>query len=217
MNELPKMNIRAAYADQTADGKNIDNFIADAEERITELETTVGDSTAGLVKQVADLETAVGDADSGLVKKVADLETTVGDSTAGLVKQVSDLETTVGDADSGLVKQVNDNTTAISGFVSGTKLYKHVITNASIAKLIIITDNATPYDYSALYTLLYRDVNYTLISMFYVAGTDYPTWPVLFFKGPSATIGRFYHYNTSENFVSDDFAILEITDTVTAL
>ena len=42
--------------------------------RATALETKVGDSTKGLVKDVADLKTTVGNAQSGLVKDVADLK-----------------------------------------------------------------------------------------------------------------------------------------------
>lgn len=45
-----------------------------------------------LQNKVTALETAVGDEDSGLVKDVTNLKTTVGDNTAGLVKRVSDLE-----------------------------------------------------------------------------------------------------------------------------
>lgn len=43
-------------------------------DRATALETKVGDSTKGLVKDVADLKTTVGNAQSGLVKDVADLK-----------------------------------------------------------------------------------------------------------------------------------------------
>ena len=77
-------------------------------QRITDLETVVGDSSSGLVKDVNDLETVVGDSSSGLVKDVNDLETVVGDSSSGLVKDVNDLETVVGDSSSGLVKDVAD-------------------------------------------------------------------------------------------------------------
>ena len=48
--------------------------ISELENAVDALETTVGDSESGLVKDVADLETTVGDAESGLVKDVADLE-----------------------------------------------------------------------------------------------------------------------------------------------
>ena len=106
--------------------------------RAGNLETTVGNSSSGLVKAVADnadaisdlqeqisgggggssgsltgrvaaLETTVGEDDShGLRKDVADLQTTVDDSSNGLVKKVSDLETTVDDSSNGLVKKVSD-------------------------------------------------------------------------------------------------------------
>jgi len=52
-------------AGQAADAKA-------AGDRITSLETVVGDSEDGLVKDVTSLATTVGDADSGLVKGVAD-------------------------------------------------------------------------------------------------------------------------------------------------
>ena len=83
MNELPIMPIRAKYADETTKGVNIDSA----------LEEAAGDTSA-LEERVGDLETTVGDEDSGLVKAVDDLETTVGDEDSGLVKQVDDLETT---------------------------------------------------------------------------------------------------------------------------
>ena len=47
--------------------------ISEIEAAVEALETTVGDSESGLVKDVADLETTVGDSESGLVKDVADL------------------------------------------------------------------------------------------------------------------------------------------------
>lgn len=52
--------------------------IAAAEEKITELETLVGDGeTSGVAKDVADLKDVVGNAESGLVKDVADLQSQV--------------------------------------------------------------------------------------------------------------------------------------------
>lgn len=49
----------------------------DMESRVEALETTVGDSSSGLVKDVSDLETTVGDSSSGLVKDVSDLTTAI--------------------------------------------------------------------------------------------------------------------------------------------
>ena len=74
MNELPVMPIRAKYADETTKGVNIDTALETSATDITALETTVGDSDSGLVKDVADLKTTVGDSSAGLVKKVSDLE-----------------------------------------------------------------------------------------------------------------------------------------------
>ena len=89
--------------------------------RITTLENKVGneasgsDPATGLINDVRNLQTTVGDSASGLVKDVSDntsnittLQTTVGDSTSGLVKDVTTLQSVVGDDNSGLVKKVND-------------------------------------------------------------------------------------------------------------
>ena len=52
--------------------------IAAAEEKITELETLIGDGeTSGVAKDVADLKDVVGNAEGGLVKDVTDLQTQV--------------------------------------------------------------------------------------------------------------------------------------------
>jgi len=51
--------------------------VSTAEGKITALQTTVGDSTSGLVKDVNDLKTTVGDANSGLVKEVADINSKI--------------------------------------------------------------------------------------------------------------------------------------------
>ena len=91
---------------------------SDFEQRVDDLEATVGDASSGLVKDVDDLQTAVGDASSGLVKDVNDLQTTVGDASSGLVKDVDDLQTTVGDASSGLVKDVDDLQADVSALTS---------------------------------------------------------------------------------------------------
>lgn len=63
-------------------------------ESITTLETTVGGSTSGLVKQVNDLDTTIGDNDSGLVKQVNDLDTDV-NGELGLKTQVNYLQNVV--------------------------------------------------------------------------------------------------------------------------
>ncbi len=94
--------------------------------RVTALETTVGDSSKGLVKSVADNTGAITTNANAIaeVKKTADansasistINTTIGDDSAsGSVKgRISSLETAVGDSASGLTKKVADNTTAIA-------------------------------------------------------------------------------------------------------
>ena len=59
---------------------------------ITALDTTVGDSNSGLVKDVAGLQTTVGDSNSGLVKDVAGLDTQINAQTTGLEDRVEALE-----------------------------------------------------------------------------------------------------------------------------
>lgn len=61
--------------------ENVQSAIDEVAGDVSTLETTVGDSSAGLVKDVEDLETTVGDASSGLVKDVADLSPNIYDET----------------------------------------------------------------------------------------------------------------------------------------
>lgn len=63
---------------------------------VKSLQTTVGNSDSGLVKDVNDLKTAVGGADSGLVKDVADLKTSVADNTTNIAKNAGDIATNTG-------------------------------------------------------------------------------------------------------------------------
>ena len=63
---------------------------------VKSLQTTVGNSDSGLVKDVNDLKTAVGGADSGLVKDVADLKTSVADNTTNIAKNAGDIATNAG-------------------------------------------------------------------------------------------------------------------------
>ena len=81
MNQLPIMPVRVKYAEETSNGQNIDAALQEITGDVSELETTVGDSTAGLVKKVSDLETTVGDTSAGLVKDVDDLEIAVAGKT----------------------------------------------------------------------------------------------------------------------------------------
>ena len=63
---------------------------------VKSLQTTVGNSDSGLVKDVNDLKTAVGGVDSGLTKKVSDLETSVADNTTNIAKNAGDIATNAG-------------------------------------------------------------------------------------------------------------------------
>lgn len=59
------------------DAKVAETASGELNTRLTAVESKVGDSTKGLVKDVADLKTTVGDSNSGLVKKVTDIETSL--------------------------------------------------------------------------------------------------------------------------------------------
>lgn len=63
---------------------------------VESLQTIVGNSDSGLVKDVADLKTAVGGVDSGLTKRVADLETSVADNATNIAKNAGDITTNAG-------------------------------------------------------------------------------------------------------------------------
>lgn len=66
---------------------------SDIKQRVEALETTVGDSTSGLVKDVDDLETTVGDSSAGLVHDVNELNSSVG----GIELDVEDIKEDVVD------------------------------------------------------------------------------------------------------------------------
>lgn len=64
--------------------------------RVQTLESTVGDTTGGLVADVATLKGVIGSDDyTSLTEKIESLESVVGDNESGLVKQVSTLQTEV--------------------------------------------------------------------------------------------------------------------------
>ena len=60
---------------------------------LSTLETTVGDSTSGLVKTTADLKALVGDNDSGLVKDIADMDIAYKAADTALAGRTGKLET----------------------------------------------------------------------------------------------------------------------------
>lgn len=72
---------------------NETNIAANAT-NIGNLQTTVGDSTSGLVKDVTDLQATVGDSNSGLVKQVHDLESKVYQFRGSIVSATGDNPTT---------------------------------------------------------------------------------------------------------------------------
>ena len=86
---------------------------------ISTLQSTVGSSSSGLIKDVATLKNEVEKKDTGLLDRVTALENSTGSGENALGGRVTALENTVGDSTKGLVKKVNDNSTAISSLQTG--------------------------------------------------------------------------------------------------
>lgn len=76
-----------------------DLAITTTKNKVTALETTVGDSTKGLVKDVTDIKDTLGSEDSGLTKDVADNKAAIGvingTGAGSISKAISDLKTEV--------------------------------------------------------------------------------------------------------------------------
>lgn len=76
-----------------------DLAITTTKNKVTALETTVGDSTKGLVKDVTDIKDTLGSEDSGLAKDVADNKAAIGvingTGAGSISKAISDLKTEV--------------------------------------------------------------------------------------------------------------------------
>lgn len=118
--------------DSVTEGTIVHDLIG-INENIGNLQSTVGDSSSGLVKDVAtntsaiegindtieDIQDAIGE--DGLAGRVSqnesdidDLQAAIGDANNGLTKAVADLQTTVGDSNNGLVKTVAEHTSALT-------------------------------------------------------------------------------------------------------
>lgn len=81
---------------------------------ISTLQSTVGSSSSGLVKDVATLKDEVEKKDTGLLDRVSVLENNIGAGENALGGRVQALEEIVGNENSGLVQQVNTHSTAIT-------------------------------------------------------------------------------------------------------
>lgn len=112
--------------------------IAAAEEKITALETLVGDGeTSGVAKDVADLKDVVGNAGSGLVKDVADLQTQVA------ADNVTSIDTT---AESGVALAVGSVAKSVKVTVNAATLATAVAPSLSGVSIKVgqeITEGAT--------------------------------------------------------------------------
>lgn len=112
--------------------------IAAAEEKITALETLVGDGeTSGVAKDVADLKDVIGNAESGLVKDVADLQTKVA------ADNVTSIDTT---AESGVALAVGSVAKSVKVTVNAATLAAAVAPSLSGVSVKVgqeITEGAT--------------------------------------------------------------------------
>lgn len=120
--DLLKAKVGETYNNETLAGlkSEINSLKGNSTTTVGALATRV--STAE--EKIADLEKTVGNNEKGLVKNVADLKTTVGDSTTGLVKDVADLNEKI-DAVSGASSAYTDSQiNAIKGtsYKEGTTL-----------------------------------------------------------------------------------------------
>lgn len=98
--------VKVEPAADTASTTAVEVYTKDgAEKEISTLSTLIGNNATQIgnnatniksnTDKISKLESAVGDDDSGLKKDVNDLKTTVGDSTGGLVKDVADSKTAI--------------------------------------------------------------------------------------------------------------------------
>ena len=99
---------------------NMDSGDSTVAGKVTALETTVGDSSSGLVKDMTDAKAAIGTDDTtagGLKKRCKTIETAIGDNTTGeetgIYKDIADLVAAIGDEDTSgtilyRIKQLED-------------------------------------------------------------------------------------------------------------
>jgi hypothetical protein len=100
---------------------------SELDERITTLETAIGSSASGIIKDLATLNTLVGNESSGLVKDIQALQSTVGGNTSGIVKDVNDLKT--------FASQVDSNFSTISNNITSLEDDLNDATNEIATKL----------------------------------------------------------------------------------
>jgi hypothetical protein len=122
-NTYQKLAVSPASGDLASD-------VADLSGKVSSLQTTVGDSTKGLVKNVAALQNTVGDSTKGLVKDLADLNSA---AVKSVVVKTTDGDTTV--SSSGIA------TIDLSNYATKTEIssvYKAKGTKATIADLPLV-------------------------------------------------------------------------------
>jgi hypothetical protein len=134
---LTSADASSTYATQTA--------LNTADGKITALETTVGDSNGGLVKQVATNTSTIGNASGGLVKDVADAKTSAANavSTANTAStNATQAKQDAASALSGLDDKLN-KTDAQSTYLSKTDATSTYLKQADASSTYLTQNNAS--------------------------------------------------------------------------
>ena len=194
------------------------------EDSVTQLQTTVGDSDSGLVKDVADntaaitvLQTTVGNASAGLVKDVADnesaisaLQTTVGEHTDSLSSIESTLANKANTSDVVLKTDI-DTTVGESASASDTKVPSTKAVATAIEGIKTSLTNVYTYKGSATYEEIIAkddaevgDVwNSTTANGNYPVGTNYAwtgsAWDAL---GGEVDLSNYYTKDQTDSAIS---------------
>ena len=216
--------LNTSISSNTSNISNLTSRVGTAETDITELQTTVGDSGSGLVKDVAAnkaaitaLQGTVGNASSGLVKDVADnksaistLQTTVGQHT----ESISTIEETLAEkANTSDVVLKTDIDTAVgaSASASDTKVPSTKAVATAIEGIKTSLSNVYTYKGSATYEEIAAkddaavgDVwNSTTANGNYPAGTNYAwtgeAWDAL---GGEVDLSNYYTKGQTDSAIS---------------
>lgn len=165
---------------------------AQLEARVSALETTVGNSSSGLVYDVDNLETIVGDSSSGLVEQVNTIDTSVSTvisdissistSISSIASDVSAISVIVGDSSSGIVQSVNTLNTTI--YTSSTGLVDRVEAleqggGGSVDPQIVARVSALETTVGDSSSGLVYDVD----NLLQLANLDEESYPISFYNG----------------------------------
>lgn len=216
--------LNTSVSSNTSNISNLTSRVGTAETDITELQTTVGDSGSGLVKDVAAnkaaitaLQGTVGNASSGLVKDVADnksaistLQTTVGQHTESIATIEETLAEKANTSDVVLKTDI-DTAVGASASASDTKVPSTKAVATAIEGIKTSLSNVYTYKGSATYEEIAAkddaavgDVwNSTTANGNYPAGTNYAwtgeAWDAL---GGEVDLSNYYTKGQTDSAIS---------------